>query len=716
MPAHARRVKGPLTKEGYLESRRRINRGLLFVRSGFVPFVVVAALAHLSTIALAAAPTAPSASGPPPTRAVHAASAPQDVPDQRPTLALPPGGKLCPASGPGAACEASRAAVAAPGQSSLPDGLTQCPADPAKSGLTSIAACDEITLPSLASPAPALANVRALPSPVKPSVPQASLATQHVQRPLLTLNASSATPHSGDPVVLTATATASVTGTPSAIEIFDRTTGTLAGACMVSGQCQVAYTAESGLHSFDAFVMPPAATAPEAGAGVASNSIRVTWLAVSVNAGFPAAVGPGKAINLTASTSVDVGALGFVLMFWDTTSNKRLTYCSSGTSCSTLVSEPAAGSHSIVAYVARTATATPSSGVNASSSPVSPTWLSVRLSADAIAPKVEGTVYLTATANTDLTNTPWNIGIYDEAGNLIGKPCKAARVCTAQARISGSATPSFYAAIGAEPVQRSARSSVAGQLLPSVFSADALVNLQAKSAAVKPARLLWGVDSCKPLTGDSAASSGLYPQVSSMLGTPDFWGRYLTTTGNCPGISSTEVAATAKQHLGILPIYNDYDCSAVSGYSTAQGYAANAASAATGLGIPQGTVLVIDIEPPGPWCSGGVDSAFVAGWHDGLVAAGYAPGFYGDGTASSTFGTAWCGAVAAHPEIGADSYLWSFEPSLAGSYTKASSPAWQPNSVACPGHMAAWQYELSSGSAPDVDSDEALSSTPLWYP
>ena len=34
----------------------------------------------------------------------------------------------------------------------------------------------------------------------------------------------------------------------------------------------------------------------------------------------------------------------------------------------------------------------------------------------------------------------------------------------------------------------------------------------------------------------------------------------------------------------------------------------------------------------------------------------------------------------------------------------------------CAGNMAAWQYVLSSGSRPDVDSDEAISSLPLWFP
>jgi hypothetical protein len=30
--------------------------------------------------------------------------------------------------------------------------------------------------------------------------------------------------------------------------------------------------------------------------------------------------------------------------------------------------------------------------------------------------------------------------------------------------------------------------------------------------------------------------------------------------------------------------------------------------------------------------------------------------------------------------------------------------------------MAAWQYMLSSGGKVDVDSDEAISKLPLWFP
>jgi hypothetical protein len=180
----------------------------------------------------------------------------------------------------------------------------------------------------------------------------------------------------------------------------------------------------------------------------------------------------------------------------------------------------------------------------------------------------------------------------------------------------------------------------------------------------------------------------------------------------------TEIAAAARNHMGILPIYNDYDCSNVVGYATGRGYANAAASAARGLGVPLGRVLAIDIEPPGAACPGaaGVDSGFVEGWYDGIVAARYVPAYYGNGTAGSEFASAWCTTISILPAVAQDSYLWSFEPSLLGSYTKGTAPDFAPQQTGCAGNMAAWQYELSAGSDPDVDTDEALSGMPLWYP
>jgi Domain of unknown function (DUF1906) len=256
--------------------------------------------------------------------------------------------------------------------------------------------------------------------------------------------------------------------------------------------------------------------------------------------------------------------------------------------------------------------------------------------------------------------------------------------------------------------------STLGRLLSKVAGPASLVDIQARSNAIQPTRILWGVDSCKAFTSSPIGADGLYQQVVDRLGTPDFWGRYLTNTV-CPGISSTEIAAAAHNHMGILPIYNQYNCSNVVGYGTGQAYAVSATAAAAGLAIPQGRAIAIDIEPPGDACPGaaGVDAGFITGWFDGVAAAGYVPTYYGNGTGGSEFASAWCAAVAAQPSVATYSYLWSFEPSLVGRYSRATAPGYTPFQTGCAGAIVAWQYQIDDG---DVDHDEALSRLPLWFP
>ena len=72
-----------------------------------------------------------------------------------------------------------------------------------------------------------------------------------------------------------------MTGSRSAIEIFDQTTGTLVGACMQASQCLVAYAADSGVHTFAAYVTPPVANQPTENV-VKSNPVTVSWFEVSL--------------------------------------------------------------------------------------------------------------------------------------------------------------------------------------------------------------------------------------------------------------------------------------------------------------------------------------------------------------------------------------------------------------------------------------------------
>jgi hypothetical protein len=517
----------------------------------------------------------------------------------------------------------------------------------------------------------------------------------------------------GQNMVLTATASASVTDTSKAIEIFDETAGTVVAACMQASRCVVAYSAQSSMRTFAAFIAAPTSKLPVEGPMVASNLVTVGWVGVSLSSSA-AIVAPGKPITFTATSTIDVGRSAYLLEIYDTTTKSRLTYCSRGTSCATVLTHSAGGVHSIVAYVAGASDTTPPPSAQARSQPVPATWLAVTLTAGTTYPFAGGTVYLRATANADLTNTTWSIGISDQRGLLVGRPCKAGNICTAQLTLTSADTPLFTAAIGALPPINA--SSPVGQLLNKVAGPTSLVNIQARSKAVQPGRILWGVDSCKSFT-DELSRAGQSLMVHKALGDPDFWGRYLTSSW-CPGLSSIEIAAAASWHMGILPIYSNYDCSAVAGYATAQGYASAATRAAADLGIPQGIGLAVDIEPPGPSCPGaaGVDAGFIEGWYDGVTSAGYVPVYYANGTSGSEFGNAWCAAVSQRPETATYSFLWSFEPSLIANRYRVAAPAYTPHQPACAATVAAWQYTLSPGSNPDVDTDEALSTLPLWFP
>jgi hypothetical protein len=639
--------------------------------------------------------------------------------DEAPQLTLPVGSQQCPDSGPQATCHVSETtARPAPGVASSPAGTVPCPAVAGKPGPRTPASCNDtlLTAPELSGPGGRF-GTPIVSLPVAPSVPVESLAgsapaAQH--RVSLSSDAMSLQP--GQSALLTATASGSMTGTSYAIEIFDETTKTLVGACTQASQCVVNYAAKSGAHTFVAFITRPTEHQPAASAGSSSSPVTVVWLGVKLATTSASIVGPGKSVTFTATATADFGKAGYLLGLYDQATGSRLTYCSQGTTCSTTLTKSSSGKRSIVAYLAGSSQSLPPPGIQAQSASITATWLGVSLTANTTHPRPGGTVLMQATANADLTNTPWSLGIYDAAGNLVIDSCKSGSTCGARIQIPAGPLPWFTAVIGA------VRPLVEGltapkQLIRTVQTHGAFIDVQARSAPLQPTRLLWGVDSCKPL-GNDASGYSLYGQVARLLGTPDFWGRYMTRTYNCPGISASEISTAAAKHLGILPIYNDYDCNAVRTYNVGLRYATEATAAAVNLGIPQGSVVAVDIEPYGEQCPGAarVDAAFIEGWYDGVMMAGYIPLFYGNGTAGSEFGNAWCRAVKERPEVAVDSFLWTFQPSLVGRFTKARAPEFTPYSPGCAGNFAAWQYMLSAGSRPDVDHDEALSTLPLWYP
>ena len=611
-------------------------------------------------------------------------------------IEVPSGAAPCPNSGAGAACTHAAAAPQA-GVSAVPTGLSACPADGDKPVLAP-GACDSEPASEITAGG---AAVQLLPT----------IRT-------VTLSADSSVLAAGATTLLIARSTPSVTGTPWAIEIFDAGDRSLIGACTQAATCTVAYTGKAGRHSFVAYVMVPGQKLPSAGAAASSNHVDVRWLGVNIAVSDPSVVAPGQAITFTASASENVAKIGYRIELRDATTSQRLTFCSEGTTCSTSVVEPSASSRTIAASLVAQSPASHASTalVNPTSPGVSGTWMGVDLASSSTGGLSGGMVSLTATANADLSQTPWSIYIQNEAGRQIGQPCNAG-TCSATVAV-GPNDHSRYRALIARSVTAKTANGPLGAVPRQVPAPAAKLDAQATSQLVRPNRMLWGVDSCKSYTDDPNGGTGLLPQVASSLGTPDFWGRYLPNTGNCPGLSSAEVQAAHNRHMAILPIYNNYDCSNVSSNAAGSSYGLAAAQVAVSDVVPAGTAIAIDIEPPGDACPGAVnvDKGFIEGWYDRMVQAGFVPAYYGNTGGGSPFASAWCAAVAERPEIARSSYLWSFEPSLIQGHARAGAPTFAPYYAGCPGHYVVWQYSLSAGDNPDVDVDLASTDFPFWWP
>lgn len=624
---------------------------------------------------------------------------------------IPSGAVQCPNSGLGASCSTGVAAAPDKGFASLPDGADACASDPTKPAFGVLGACTTDVAPSPV----AIPEGGDLPASSSPSISSTSAAVEQGQSiPHIDLSADKTMLAAGDTVLLDVSTTIAVSGSPWAVELFDQTSQTEVGSCAQTGLCQVAFAAGVGAHTFVAYLAVPSSTIPVRGIRLQSETVTVQWLGVTLAASDPSVVGPGKPVTFTATASTEVKKIGYQIELVDTTAGQRLTYCGQGTVCSTSLTEPGAGTHAVVADLILAPVSFGSQPVLEKSAQVYATWLSVDVKASAVSLQ-GGTTAVSATANADLTNTPWAVFTFKSSGELLGGPCAAA-TCIVDVTLAGPTTPSFFAVVARkDPLVRGAGplSRVVGQ----VQAGAALSDIQARSALVTPVRMMWGVDSCAAFTQDAAGSTGLLPQVIAMLGVPDFWARYLPTTGNCPALSATEVAAARSHHMGILPIYNDYDCSAVSGSAAGAAYAASAVQIAVADLIPAGTGIAIDIEPPGD-CPGAayVDVGFITAWYDGITRAGYAPIYYGNSTPGSAFGQAWCATVGQRPEIATTSFVWSFEPNLWGRFAKSNAPAYAPYDSGCAGQYAAWQYRISDGSAPDVDHDEATNQIPMWYP
>jgi peptidoglycan hydrolase-like protein with peptidoglycan-binding domain len=219
-----------------------------------------------------------------------------------------------------------------------------------------------------------------------------------------------------------------------------------------------------------------------------------------------------------------------------------------------------------------------------------------------------------------------------------------------------------------------------------------------------PGKVLWGVDTT------SFVTSSFLSEVGNNFGTPQFIGRYIDAISFSP-INTSEAAFIHSKGIHILPILSDFGGD--TGFSTGVSRANDAIAKAHALGIPKGTILVVDIENGSP-----VDAGYVEGWYNTIAAAGYTVGYYENPLpTSSEFDGAFCTAVGGDSGV-ANAILYSSEPSL-GRSPESSAPSFGPDGLLCNGqnrggHTRIWQYGLQGHGAVNIDTDELQSSVPLW--
>ncbi|GLV60308.1 hypothetical protein KDH_71280 [Dictyobacter sp. S3.2.2.5] len=219
-----------------------------------------------------------------------------------------------------------------------------------------------------------------------------------------------------------------------------------------------------------------------------------------------------------------------------------------------------------------------------------------------------------------------------------------------------------------------------------------------------PGQVLWGVDTT------SAVNASFLSVVGNNYGTPQFIGRYIDAISFSP-ISSSEASYIHSRGIHILPILSDFGGD--TGLSKGVSRANDALSKASSLGIPKGTILVVDIES-----NSSIDSGYIQGWNDTIAAAGYVVGYYENPLpGSSGFNSAFCSAISADSAV-ANSTLYASEPSP-GRTPASSAPAFGPTGLLCNGqdrggHTRIWQYGLQGSGSVNIDTDELQSSVPLW--
>ena len=162
---------------------------------------------------------------------------------------------------------------------------------------------------------------------------------------------------------------------------------------------------------------PSGALAP-----LAPFTVGLTW--------SPTSLAPGGTTTLTATSNQDVGPTPWFIEIFEAASGAFLVECGFGTTCATSVTESGSTLQAYVAYVSGFGTTSPPPTIQATSSPILVSWLSVTLSASDTVLKPDGTTVLTATSSLNVGPTPWFIEIFDVTTGTFVVECGFGTTCS----------------------------------------------------------------------------------------------------------------------------------------------------------------------------------------------------------------------------------------------------------------------------------------------
>lgn len=199
-------------------------------------------------------------------------------------------------------------------------------------------------------------------------------------------------------------------------------------------------------------------------------------------------------------------------------------------------------------------------------------------------------------------------------------------------------------------------------------------------------KTIWGVDSASPVT------NVLFECVRRNYGMPKYWGRYLSNVaGAAEGLTAREVRFLHQKGVKILPIYSNFRRAV--GFTAGQIVARNALFHARRLRIPQGTLLMANVERFFE-----VDESWIRGWTTTITANRYLAGIYHD-PITGNFRQAYCAAIAKSPQLPTQLILWSAEPDP-GVSKEADAPPFAPVTPPCHAQVLIWQYGRDSRVCP----------------